>query len=76
MQYQAPSGNKINKYCLIEQNGLLVDYSYDTETVNQRLYENGITLRDDSDLVSTSSEVDKIVEVVASEISHLYGDYS
>lgn len=74
VQYQAPLGNEIKKYCIIERNGLLVDYIDDMEKVEQRLYEYEIKLSDNPETIDTSSEVNDIVSVVAAEIGRLYGD--
>lgn len=74
VQYQAPLGNKIRKYCIIEHNGLLVDYLDNMKKVEQRLYEYEIELSDNLETIYTSSEVKDIVSVVAAEIGRLYED--
>lgn len=77
VQYENKLGNQINKYCIIEQNGLVIDYEFNAEEIEKRLFENEIVLGNDLDMIGENVEINKIIEVVTKEVVQLYErDYS
>jgi len=74
VQYQVPLGNRIEKYCVIERSGLVVDYETDVEEIRQRLYESELTLGDDLDMIAIDPKAAEIIQVCAAEISRWYGN--
>lgn len=74
VEYQAPFRNKPKRYCVIESNGLLVNYGTNEEKIKERLYESELTLKEDPDEVPMDPQVGEIIRVSAEEIGHWYGE--
>lgn len=72
VQYENRLGNIIKKYCIIEANGLVVDYGYNEDEIKNRLYENELVLGDNPNVITANDEVNKIVKTVSEEIGILY----
>lgn len=72
IQYQTRFGNLVNKYCIIESDGMLVDCAPDSDKVKDRLYDYEIVLGDDTGSISTSEDVNKLVGTVVEGVELLY----
>lgn len=72
VQYQTRFGNMQNQYCIIENDGMLVDCLLDSNKVSDRLNDYEITLDDNTDSISTNIEVNKMIVTVTKEVRHLY----
>ena len=77
VQYENQLGNRVKKYCIIENNGLVIDYKYNAEEIANRLFENEIVLSDNVNAIEENAEISQMIEVVTKEVAQLYeGDYS
>lgn len=74
VQYQAPLGNEPKKYCIIENNGLLIDCGPDAKKIQERLYESELILKEDPDKIPMDPQIGEIIRVSAEEIGRWYVD--
>lgn len=71
VQYQTLLGNQVLKYCILESDGLIVDYEENAERIQQRLFETDITLYDDLRAIAADTQVTAVIDSAVAEIGDL-----
>lgn len=72
VRYQTRFGNTVNRYCIIEDDGMVVDCSPDSAEVKNRLFDYDLVLSDDPNWISQSCEVTELVDFIAEEVNDRY----
>lgn len=74
VSYQSEEGNRIKRYCVIENGGSVRDVDEHSEEIEERLYEAKLTMKDDGQEVESQKEINTMIQGVAEEIVKLYTD--
>lgn len=68
VKYESEEGNEEKRYCITEQDGIVIDYDEHDEEISNRLYEASLVMRDDSASIKTNEEINSLIQGVAEEI--------
>lgn len=69
--YETKFGNRAERYCIIENDGILLDCASDSGKVQERLCDYELITDDDTDSIRTSEEVRALIHAVAEEMKNL-----
>lgn len=68
VKYESEEGNEEKRYCITEQDGIVIDYDVLDEEISNRLYEASLVMKDDLESMETDEEINCIIHGVAEEI--------
>ena len=68
VRYSNEKGNEEKRYCIIEKDGLVIDYNVDDDEILNRLYEYKIKLKDDISEIEKDEDIVKIIKAVSEQL--------
>lgn len=74
VKYTNKRGNNENMYCIIERDGIVIDYSIDANEIKERLYEYEVDLQSSSLEMEKDDDIQKMINVIKKEVKKAYDD--
>ncbi|MCM1253681.1 MAG: hypothetical protein NC321_12735 [Clostridium sp.] len=68
VKYETEQGNEEKRYCIIEQDGIVIDYDEHDEEIYNRLYETELVMKDDFTGMKEDEKVNSLIQEISEEI--------
>ena len=71
VKYESEEGNEEKRYCIEEQDGIVIDYDEHNEEITNRLYEAELLMQDDLASIETDEKINSLIQGITEEIIHI-----
>ena len=68
VKYESEEGNEEKRYCITEQDGIVIDCDEHDKEITNRLYETSLLMKDDLESIETDEEINSLIQGVTEEI--------